>query len=113
MVYPPNEWERDSFGGANNGGYLLSLLTNVSYQGYIDSKSSRMHEHRLHLKDISHLNHLQKMKFTVNERMVAFYNRYQKELTEGEILLLTDKWINPSENLVLTINSKWAGYLIQ
>lgn len=108
MVYPPNEWIVDEYGGANDGGYLLSSLTKISYQGYLDSKSSRTHNHRLYLKNISGLNNLQKVKFAVNENMVAFYNKYKKQLTESEELLLTDKWLNPDETVVLTLTKKWA-----
>ena len=108
MVYPPNDWSINPNEGADNGGYLLSALTNISYQGYLSSKSSRMHDHRLYLKNITHLNNLQKVKFKINERMVAFYNRYQLELTDSETLLLSDKWINPNEDLIAQITDKWA-----
>lgn len=108
MVYPPNDWTINPNEGADNGGYLLSALTNISYQGYLDSKSSRIHDHRLYLKNITHLNNLQKVKFSINERMVAFYNKYQLELTNSERLLLSDKWINPDGDLILEITKKWA-----
>lgn len=108
MVYPPNDWSINPNEGADNGGYLLSSLTNVSYQGYLDSKSSRIHDHRLHLKNITHLNNLQKVKFSINERMVEFYSKYQLELTNSERVLLSDKWINPDADLILEITSKWA-----
>lgn len=106
MVYPPNDWTINPNEG--EWGYLLSALTNISYQGYLDSKSSRIHDHRLYLKNITHLNNLQKVKFSINERMVAFYNKYQLELTNSESVLLSDKWINPDGDLILEITKKSA-----
>lgn len=107
MVFPPNDWEINSFGGANNGGYLLSSLTDISYQGYIDSKSHRVHDHRLYLKEISHLNHLQKVKFTINDKMVAFLDKHKETLTDSGIVLLTGKWFHP--NAKDEIRAKWKG----
>lgn len=107
MVYPPNDWVINNQ-GVEKGGYFLSSLTDITYQGYLGSQSSRTHKHRLYLKDISHLNKLQKVKFTINERMVGFYNKYQEQLTDTETILLGNKWVNPNEDLVLKVNYKWA-----
>ena len=106
MVHLPNNWEIND--DAEKGGYLLSSLTEISYQGYLDSKSSRIHKHCLSLKEIAHLNSLQRVKFTINERMVQFYKKYQDQLTDAEAVLLGDKWVDPSEALVLELNKKWA-----
>ena len=106
MVYPPRDWEVNN--NAHKGGYHLSSLTEITYQGYLDSKSSRIHKHRLSLKEINHLNSLQRVKFTMNERMVTFYKKYQDQLTDAEVVLLADKWVYPSDDLVLEINNKWA-----
>lgn len=86
MVYPPKDWEITTFCKTNDepGGYLLSSLTEMTYQGYLDSKTSRIHKHRLYLKEIAHLNSLQKVKFTINEKMVAFYKKYKDQLTDAE-----------------------------
>lgn len=110
MVCPPNNWEINNVWETNNlpGGYLLSSLTKMTYQGYLDSKSSRIHKHRLQLKEVAHLNNLQKVKFTINEKMVAFYKKYKDQLTDAEAILLGDKWVDPSEDLVLEVNKKWA-----
>jgi hypothetical protein len=44
MVYAPEEWKINHNQGGDNGGYLLSSLTNISYQGYLDSRSYRTHK---------------------------------------------------------------------
>lgn len=63
MITPPNDWIINDNHGADNGGYLLSELTNISYQGFLDSKSSRTHEHRFKIQKLDHINKLQKVKF--------------------------------------------------
>lgn len=93
MLCNPNNWSINDNKGADDGGYLLSSLTNVSYQGYLDSKSHRSHNHHLLLKRINHVNNLQKVKFVVNDSMVNFYNKFKEELTNKEIVLLGDKWL--------------------
>nr|YP_009560616.1 hypothetical protein [Ulva compressa]ATP01502.1 hypothetical protein [Ulva compressa] len=108
MVIPPIDWVRTEHGKADSGGYLLSEFTNVSYQGFLDKKSFQLHEHNLHLKTVTSLNNLQKCKFAINTRMVAFVVKFGKELTESEKLLITDKWLEPNKDLVLNVNKKWA-----
>lgn len=108
MVIPPNNWIINENNGANCGGYLLSEFTNVSYQGYLDSKSYRLHEHRLSMQKVNHINYLQKVKFTINQPMVNFYYKYAKRLTDSNRLLLTDIWVKPNEQTILEVNRKWA-----
>ena len=66
-----------------------------------------MHGYRLHLKEVSHLNKLQKVKFTINEKMVSFVNKHKETLTDSGIVLLTGKWFHP--NAKDEIHAKWKG----
>jgi hypothetical protein len=55
---------------AESRGFLLSEFTNISYQGYLDSKSFQMHNHQLYVKDsINQINKLQKVKFMINDKI--------------------------------------------
>jgi hypothetical protein len=109
MVIPPRDWEVVAeTGAAHSGGYLLSSFTNVSYQGYLNTQTTRIHNHFLHLKQCDSINVLQKVPFEINTEMIKFFSRFEEELTENEIVLLTDKWIHPSKALTIEVNTKWA-----
>lgn len=40
--------------------------------------------------------------------MLKFYHKYKTELTESEIVLIDDIWLNPKEPLLMKVNKKWA-----
>nr|YP_010003062.1 hypothetical protein JXX86_mgp24 [Ulva sp. TM637]AZP40106.1 hypothetical protein [Ulva sp. TM637] len=111
MVVPPNDWIINDNNGADNGGYLLSELTNISYQGFLDSKSSRTHEHRLKIQKLDHINKLQKVKFSINNPIVSFYKRYTKELTDTGQVLLDDRWLQPTSEMCLEITRTHSNIL--
>ena len=109
MRYYPQNWTINNLRMAESGGFLLSEFTNISYQGYLDSKSLQMHNHRLYIKDsIKQINELQKVKFMINDKMINFINKFQFELTDANILLITDKWIHLNEETLLSLNKKWG-----
>ena len=106
----PQDWIINKLRMAESGGFLLSEFTNISYQGYLDSKSLQMHNHRLYVKNsIKQINKLQKVKFTINDKMINFINKYQFELTDTDTLLITDKWIHLIEDTLLSLNKKWSS----
>jgi hypothetical protein len=109
MVYAPNDWLLNPNGGAENGGHLLFSLTNLSYQGYLNSRSNHLHKHGLTLKQVSTINKLQKIPFSVNDTVVRFFNKYKQELTDSSVLLLADDWVTPTEEMVLKVNKKWIA----
>ena len=111
MVFRPEDWSINQSKGADNGGYLLSPLTNISYQGYLDSRSYRIHEHRLRLKKIDHINCLQKVTYAINCPMINFYKKYKKELTNNQVVLLSDTWLKPTGETILERNKHWAKQL--
>ena len=40
--------------------------------------------------------------------MLHFLEKFKTQLTENEIVLLSDKWISPSKDLTIQLNAKWA-----
>ena len=50
--YPQN-WIINKPSRADSGGFLLSEFTNISYQGYLDSKTFQMHQHKLGHKPVN------------------------------------------------------------
>lgn len=109
MRHFPRDWTINKFKMAESGGFFLSEFTNISYQGYLDSKSLQMHNHRLYIKDsIKQINELQKVKFMINDKMVNFINEYKHELTDGDNLLITDKWITLTEDTSVSQQRKWS-----
>jgi hypothetical protein len=110
MVIEPNDWVLNSKSKeAQNGGHLLFSLTNLTYQGYLDSRSNQLHKHVLILKRTGTINKLQKIPFCVNHELVQFYIMHQKKLTEEKVLLLTNDWIEPTKELILEVHKKWLG----
>jgi hypothetical protein len=92
MVIPPNDWVLvPETGTAHSGGDLLSSFTNVSYQGYLDTLTTRLHYHFLHLKQCDTINLLQNVPFEINTQMLHFLERFKRDLTENEIVLLSNK----------------------
>ena len=109
MRHYPQDWTINNLRMAESGGFMLSEFTNISYQGYLDSKSFQMHNHRLFIKDsIKQINKLQKVQFMINDKMINFINKYQFELTDADILLITDKWIHLNEDTLFSLNKKWG-----
>lgn len=109
MVYKPDNWLINSNRGADNGGYLLSPLTNMSYRGFLDSRSSRVHDHRLSLKRLDHINKLQNVQFCVHAEMIDFYNTFKTTLTENNIVLLSDDWLNVTSEMYQKVLMKFSG----
>ena len=105
----PQDWVINKPSTAESGGFLLSEFTNISYQGYLDSKSFQMHQHTLRInQSIKQINQLQKVEYMINDKMVNFINKYKVELTDADILLITDKWITSNDDTLLSLNKKWG-----
>lgn len=69
----PQDWVINSPSTAESGGFVLSEFTNITYQGYLDSKSFQMHNHKLRInQSITQINKLQKVQFMINNKMVNF-----------------------------------------
>lgn len=108
MVVNPRPWPLQE-GSEVAGGYVLSEFASISYQGYLGSKSQQMHNHRLHLKYNDHTNQLQKVQFKINPHMLSFITKFKEELTDNNIALVTDKWINPDDSLHREVTLKWSS----
>jgi len=68
-----------------------------------------MHNHKLGInQSIKQINQLQKVQFMINDKMVNFIDKYKFELTDADILLITDKWITPNDDMLLSLNKKWG-----
>lgn len=107
----PQDWvvNKPSTAEYKSGGFILSEFTNISYQGYLDSKSFQMHQHTLHInQSIKQINQLQKVGYMINDKMVDFINKYKVELTDADILLITDKWTTLNDDTLLSLNKKWG-----
>jgi hypothetical protein len=74
---------------------LLSEFTNISYQGYLNSKSFNIHNHRLLIWNADAINYLQEIGFAINVPMLDFVVKYQNELTDLDIVYVSDKWLAP------------------
>lgn len=44
----------------------------------------------------------------INDKMINFINKYQFELTDGDILLITDKWAKLTEDTSQRQQQKWG-----
>ena len=97
MLREPEDWQiMGDSGKAALGGYMFSSLTEISYQGHMASLSASLHEHRLHLKQIDHINKVQKTSFCINYEMLEFIQKNKEALTEAEILLVSNKLLGHS-----------------
>ena len=45
----------------------------------------------------------------VNDKVVNFIHKYKFELTDADILLVTDKWIISNDNTMLSLNQEWPA----
>lgn len=110
----PQDWVINSPSTAESGGFVLSEFTNITYQGHLDSKSFQMHNHKLGInQSITQINQLQKVQFMINDKMVNFIDKYKFELTDADILLITDKWITPNDDSLLSLNKKVGSSVSQ
>ena len=68
-----------------------------------------MHAHKLYInQSIKQINQLQKVPFMINDKTVNFINKYKFELTDADILLITDKCTIPNDDTLLSLNKKWG-----
>jgi hypothetical protein len=107
MIHEPTDWTVTDTYDAEQGGFLLSEFTNISYQGYLDSKSFQVHNHKLLILEIQAINKLQKVQYSINGPMVEFIKNNSTELTELGILLITDKWMSSNRETRSKLALKW------
>ena len=106
MVCEPIDWQIDTSKKTSEGGYFLSTFTNLSYQGYLDNKSHRTHQHHIQIRDISTINTLQKVGFVINAHMLNFYLKHSEKLTDNNKFFISEKWLNVSADLEQTVQAK-------
>lgn len=94
MVHAPTDWKFNEKGTMTDGGYWMAHFANLAYQGHIESKANRTHEHRYALTKAEHINRLQKVPFGINVELLNFVNKYQTELAKDKLLYVGDTWLH-------------------
>lgn len=85
----------------------MSTFNNISYRGYLDSRSNRVHSHFLKVKSFEYINKLQKVPYSINTEMLSFIDKNQEALSGSNTLLLLNR--GHDHHNYPEVVAKWAN----